>query len=263
VLEIAVSRPIFFRGSRNIEIYFLNVVKSAERAIIMRMIKVSCVIPAYNEAPTIANTLQVATDAGNILDEIIVVDDGSIDDTRKIVGTFSNVRLLVNERNQGKSKTIARGVTEASGEYILMLDADLKGLNAENIRSLIRPVADGVSDIVVSMRGNTPGWMRAIGIDCMSGERVLPKSLFTTHMEKIGNLRNFGLEVFLNKIIIENKLRVKTVMMANVFNNMKVNKLNFWRGLWGEILMWRDIFKTVSLSEFISQNIELRKLLVK
>ncbi len=224
----------------------------------------SCVIPAYNEEQTISNTLQAAIGASGFLREIIVIDDCSADKTGETARKFPEVKLLTNEKNLGKSASIARGIAESSGEHIVMLDADLLGLKSENIVSLIEPVASGQADAAISIRENTPRWMKKIiGIDFMSGERVFPKSIVAARLEEMKKLKSFGLEVFLNKIIIGNRLRIRSVIMEKVYNNRKVKKNGFRSGLKGEILMWRDIFKTISLGEFISQGIRMRRLLVK
>lgn len=229
----------------------------------MNTVKISCVIPAYNEEIAIENTLKAVLGVGDAIAEIIVVDDCSTDRTRDIVSKINGVKLILNPHNSGKSATIAYGVRESIGDYILMLDADLAGLNSENIKSLVWPVITNQAQAVLSMRGNTPGWMKFLGFDSMCGERVLPRSIFTENIEALSNLKGFGLEVFLNRIIIKNRLSFKSVAIANVKNPMKWNKHNFWDGIRREILMWRDLFKTVSIFEFISQHQQMGKLLIK
>lgn len=224
--------------------------------------RISCIIPAHNEEKGIFNTLQAVMEAGDCIDEILVIDDGSTDRTRDIVLTFPSVRLLVNEKNRGKSHAVARGIMESSGDHILLLDADLIGLNAIAIASLVTPVTNGVAEASISMRENTPVWMKMLGIDFMSGERVFPREFLAPHCEKMGHL-HFGIEVFLNRLMIEHGLTIKTVMMQNVKNDKKWNKHGFRSGIIGEIRMWRDILKTVSVKELISQNIAMRKMLVK
>ncbi|MDB5258815.1 MAG: glycosyl transferase, partial [Candidatus Taylorbacteria bacterium] len=224
---------------------------------------VSCIIPAYNEAKSIENTLRVVTSIPEYITEVLVVDDGSSDNTQNIVKSFPNVRLLVNEMNQGKSKTIARGIRESSGDYFLMLDADLIGLDAQNIIDLIRPIADGSADVTISIRANTPDWMKKVGVDFMSGERMLPRQVIMQYIDAMSELRGFGLEVFLNRILIKHKLRIRSVIMDNVLNDMKWKKRGFWKGLRAEAFLWYQLFRTVSPVEFVGQNVRMRKLLVK
>lgn len=93
--------------------------------------KLSIVIPAYNEQHRIGPTLDTMAAYLNGKDyetEVIVVDDGSADSTQQEVRnrmeTFPNLRLLDNGANHGKGYSVRHGVTEARGEYVLFFDAD-------------------------------------------------------------------------------------------------------------------------------------------
>lgn len=226
--------------------------------------KISCIIPAYNEEKSIANTLRVITAVPELF-EIIVVNDCSKDSTRNIIETFPNVKLINNEQNMGKSKSVARGIEESTGDYLFFIDADLLGLTSETIKSLIQPIERGVADVVISYRENTPKWFIAlVGVEILSGDRIFPRSLLVGHMEGFKALPSYGMEVYLNKIIIENKLRVASVLMNGVQNDFKWNKRGVLYGLKQEINMWRNgILKVVSLWGFIVQNYNMRQLLVK
>ncbi len=225
--------------------------------------RISCIIPAHNEERSIANTLAAALGAGESLSEIVVVDDASSDRTQAIVRDFPGVRLVVQEKRGGKSRAVARGLVEASGDYLLLLDADLLGLTAANLVALIEPVRRGSADAVISLRANSPAWMKRIRLDLMSGERILPKHLVEPHVEQIAALRGFALEVFLNRLIIKKEIRIKTVMMDNVRNDMKWHKRGIMKGLWGELKLWMEIFRTVTPVEFVYQNVRMRQLLVQ
>jgi glycosyltransferase involved in cell wall biosynthesis len=86
----------------------------------------SIVIPAYNEGRRIAHSLQaIQTYVQGKSCEIIVVDDGSTDNTAEIAGTQACVRMLRNEQNRGKGFSVRRGFLEARGELVLFTDADL------------------------------------------------------------------------------------------------------------------------------------------
>ncbi len=169
------------------------------------MKKVSCIIPTYNEGPRIGSVLE-AVIGHPLVDEIIVVDDASTDGTKDFVSKFENINLVVHEKNKGKSVAVCSGVKQSSGEFIFLLDADLVGLKDFDITQLIDPVLSGKADVSISLRRNTPKFWRLIGIDYISGERVLPRKILSDNLEKISLLSRFGLEVFMNKIIIELKL---------------------------------------------------------
>ena len=91
---------------------------------------VSIVIPAYNEAPSIGSILNtilsVDTEALGFAKEIIVVNDGSTDETEAIVRQFPQVRLINQHPNRGRGAALRRGIDSATGEYILFQDADLE-----------------------------------------------------------------------------------------------------------------------------------------
>lgn len=225
--------------------------------------KISCIIPAHNEEKSIASTLRAVLQVTELF-EVIVINDCSTDTTKEIVEVFSNVRLLTNEKNEGKSRSIARGIEASSGSHLLFLDADLLGISPESIKALLYPVQNNQADVVISFRGNTPKWLKKlVNIEIISGDRVVPAPLMINHLEEIKALQNFGLEVFLNKIIILNKLRIQSVLLENVHNDWKIQKRGVLSGVKGEILMWRDIFKIVSPIGYVYQNIRMYKLLVE
>jgi glycosyltransferase involved in cell wall biosynthesis len=92
--------------------------------------RVSVVIAAYNEENTIARTVQSLV--GQTMDnfEIIVVDDGSTDDTAEVVSDFTDqrIRLITTDQNQGLPEALNRGIYAAKGEYIARADADERSL---------------------------------------------------------------------------------------------------------------------------------------
>jgi glycosyltransferase involved in cell wall biosynthesis len=223
------------------------------------MNKISCVIPTYNEESRIGNVLSIIA-SHPLVDEVIVVDDGSKDKTLDVVKRFPNVKLLVHETNKGKSAAIYDGCKAARGEFLLFLDADLVGLTQKSIADLIEPVLSGKADVTISYRGNSPRLWKIVGFDYISGERVFRKSLIESHLEKILALPKFGLEVFLNKIIIDSGAKVKIVAWPDVASPFKQSKYGLWKGIKGDIGMMRDIFTTFSFYEPAFQIIRLRKL---
>lgn len=92
------------------------------------MLDVSIIIPAYKEEERLSVSLQKIIDYFSNLQfsyEIIVVDDGSKDKTAEIAQSFKNVKLLIQEVNQGKGAAVRRGMLEAKGNFRLFTDADL------------------------------------------------------------------------------------------------------------------------------------------
>ena len=124
--------------------------------------KYSIIIPAYNERLRIAEGLDkvLAYVAERGLDaEVIVVNDGSCDETpdivRRYMQTHSNVRLLENPGNRGKGYSVRHGMLEAKGDVRLLTDADLSAPIYES-KKLFAAIEDG-ADVAVGSRWQRPG----------------------------------------------------------------------------------------------------------
>ena len=115
--------------------------------------KVSVIIPVYNEVNTIEEILR-RVKAEKLAAEIIVVDDGSTDGTKDKLSTLNgdgHLRIFVHERNLGKGAAIRTGIKEASGEVILIQDADLE-YDPRDYPMLIQPIEEGIADVVYGSR---------------------------------------------------------------------------------------------------------------
>ena len=220
-------------------------------------LKISCVIPTYNEAPRIARVLDAVVGHPDI-GEIIVVDDGSTDATAEILALYPSVRYILHPKNQGKSMALYTGITRAEGDSILFLDADLAGITKDAVSNLIAPVKNGVSDVSISLRRNAPGLWHLLGIDYLSGERVIPKQIFDGHLEEMPLLPPFGCEVFMNERIMERKCSISIIKWDDVSSPFKKDKMGLIRGIAGEIGMMRDIFKVLAFYEPFYQVYKLR-----
>jgi len=119
--------------------------------------KASFVIPCHNGQAFLAETLQSCLDQTQPRFEVIVVDDGSMDGTREILKMISGrYKIIFQDKNQGKGAAIKRGFQEATGDIVLIQDADLE-YNPREYSDLIRPIIKGRADVVYGSRFLEPG----------------------------------------------------------------------------------------------------------
>jgi glycosyltransferase involved in cell wall biosynthesis len=115
--------------------------------------KITVIIPAYNEEKTIREILR-RVQATQIAHEILVVDDGSKDGTREILEEINGqgpVRVIFHEHNQGKGAAVRTGIQAASGEVIIIQDADLE-YDPRDYPALLRPIEEGIAEVVFGSR---------------------------------------------------------------------------------------------------------------
>jgi glycosyltransferase involved in cell wall biosynthesis len=110
------------------------------------------VVPCFNEAPTIAITLKRVLDSP-LTGEVLVVDDGSTDGSAETVERLDDprVRLLRQDRNQGKGAALRRGFAEATMPFVLVQDADLE-YDPSDYPDLVAPLVAGEADVVFGSR---------------------------------------------------------------------------------------------------------------
>ncbi len=108
--------------------------------------KITCIIPAYNEASTISYVLENVKKVSSI-NEIIVVDDGSTDATYSCA-VAQGIKVIKHPCNKGKGAAIKTGVAHAHGEVLLFLDADLTSITPKKITSIIQPIKNDEADFV-------------------------------------------------------------------------------------------------------------------
>lgn len=118
------------------------------------MKRLSIIIPVYNEKNTIKEILRKieAVKLNGIEKEIILIDDFSTDGTREILdGLNSNYKVFFQDRNIGKGRAVKRGLEEASGDIVLIQDADLE-YDPDDYPGLIQPLVEGRADAVYGSR---------------------------------------------------------------------------------------------------------------
>ncbi|MHB1458194.1 MAG: glycosyltransferase family 2 protein [Armatimonadota bacterium] len=206
--------------------------------------KVTAVIPAYNEENRVGAVIDVVKRC-SLVDQIIVVSDGSTDRTAEIASSYDGVMSLKLVRNLGKGGALLEGVKNADFEVIVFLDADLIGLHPEHVEALITPVLDGSVGMSIGVfKGGRKctDWAQVI-TPYISGQRALLKDDFLS----IPNLQNarYGVEVAMGQYARENEIAIRMVTFPGVTHPMKEEKLGVFRGSFARSKMYFEIFKLV------------------
>ncbi len=120
----------------------------------------SVVIPCYNEAKTVRDLVRrvQAAPARGLQKEIVIVDDGSTDGTREVLDSIEHdpelgpgVRVVLQPKNAGKGAALRRGFSEATGDFVVIQDADLE-YDPKDYDVLLTPLLDGRADVVFGSR---------------------------------------------------------------------------------------------------------------
>jgi glycosyltransferase involved in cell wall biosynthesis len=150
-------------------------------------VKLSVVIPVYNEAGTVEKLIEAVEEADvGMSKEVIAVDDASTDGSRvvleRIAGRFDNVRVLMHGTNQGKGAALRTGFAAATGDYVLVQDADLE-YDPREYGALLRPLIEGRADAVYGSRFLGGGPHRVVFFWHYVGNRLL--TMFSNMMTNL------------------------------------------------------------------------------
>lgn len=174
------NHNIFFSNNRHKAyksiISFVNNIQKPQN--IKTYNKVAAIIPAYNEEKHILSVVNTLINTP-IVDEIIVIDDGSTDNTANILKNIENITILINEKNYGKSYSIERGINNTNADILFFCDADLQDFTPEIATKIIEPVINRQKDMFIGIRNNIS--QKALTLFAInSGERTLRRKLWET-----------------------------------------------------------------------------------
>lgn len=219
-------------------------------------LRIACIVCAYNEAERIRGILG-AVYRHPALAQVIVVNDGSTDATMERLCDYPDVRVVSYAENRGKTYALSQGIAAAEGDYLMLLDADLAGVTPADIQALADPVLSGRVEASISLRSNSLALYRMIGLDFVSGERIIPKRLVSGAVETMARLPRWGAEVYINELIVREGLPIAVVDWPGVLNIRKYSKVGRWRGMVAELEMIADAVRVLSAHGLVRQNLAL------
>jgi glycosyltransferase involved in cell wall biosynthesis len=223
----------------------------------------SIIIPAYNEANTIAVVLQKVCNSltnNNIEGEIIVVDDASKDKTVEEVQRFieshvtHSIRLLTSNPNRGKGFVIRKGIEDAKGDYVLVQDADHE-YDPREYPSLLGPVNDGMADVVYGSRfsGGNPHrilfYWHSIGNKFLTGLSNMFTNLNLTDMES--GYKLFRRDIIQSILLKENRFGFEPEVTAKIarFKDIRIYEvgISYYGRTYaeGKKINWQDGFRAI------------------
>ncbi len=209
------------------------------------MKKISAVICVYNEEKTIGDVIASVFES-SIIDEIVVVNDGSTDYTKKIIEEInSNIQItdIHFQENKGKGYAMAVGVENATNEIIAFIDADLSNLKEEHFSLLTTPVLTKEVDMVLGQATETLINYGMNPFKSFTGERTVLKKDILPIIDKMKDSR-FGVETLINLYYQSEGKRVKYVMLSGLKHPTKFDKTTTSRAMKEFILEGHQIAKT-------------------
>ena len=224
-----------------------------------KKINISVIIPAYNEAKNILNVLRPLKQVSAIK-EIIVISDGSVDDTVKLVRDFGGLKVIALPHNVGKTNAVIRGVAEAEHPTIMFCDADLINLNPKHISDLINKYYEGF-DMVIMDKGSQPWIFKKIlkSVPAVSGTRILDKDIFS--IISFLETDRFQLEIRINDYFLRNDLSIAVTPAEEVYDPRKYVKYTFLKGLLLDFRGGLEVLASDGPSSILENLVNFRKIM--
>jgi len=228
-------------------------------------LRISVIVPVYNERPTVQEIVR-RVQAISIPKQVILVDDGSTDGTRELLAEMEglpDLSILYHDRNQGKGAALKTGFSHATGDVVLIQDADLE-YDPILYPQLIQPIVEGVADVVYGSRFLATGPHRVLYFWHFVANRLLTtlSNMFTdlnlTDMETCYKVfrrevideiaptlkeKRFGIEAELTAKVARRKYRIYemgiTYFGRTYSEGKKIGLRDAFRALWCILRYWK------------------------
>jgi len=202
------------------------------------------VIPAFNERDWIGNVLDSVCSVP-WLDEIIVVDDGSIDDTSSRAKEYP-VKVIKMAKNVGKGGALQAGIEESSGDLLTFIDADLVGLEEDHLTTLIEPLFND-EEVMMTIGRFTKGKLSTnlsqMIAPILNGQRGVRRK-FVDRMPDFSGYR-FGVEIFMSRYAMNHNVKTEEVILEGLSQVLKEEKSGILKGTIERYKMYGQLIKTL------------------
>jgi glycosyltransferase involved in cell wall biosynthesis len=223
---------------------------------------ISAIVPAYNESERIGTVLDTLTTYKGF-SEVIVVDDGSTDDTARVAQQYP-VKYVRNCINSGKGFSMNKAVRLSRNNVIFFCDADVNGLTHDIIDAITAPVCRGETEMMIGMRNRKIYYLKFIlaFIPLLGGERALTKNLWTMLPSYFKH--RFRIEAGLNFYAKYYGKGFKYLVFLGLRQTIKEKKYGLVNGVKQRIGMFYDIIRAQLRLEFVDipKTLKNRRVLV-
>ncbi len=206
--------------------------------------KISAILPAFDESPRMEPVLSCAVDSG-LFSDVVVVDDGSRDDTLSVAREFPVITAR-HERNMGKGSALQSGLNlVGDSDVVVFLDADLIGLTAEHLESLVKSVIDRPSlgmAVARFIEGRRTVDLQQRWFAILNGQRALSRA-FLQRLPDLSWTR-FGVEVLMTWLARDMQVPVRTVLWRGVTHYTKEEKFGPLMGFYARLKMYKEVLAT-------------------